>query len=172
MLIEPSAGSGRFVRAMRTAWPTSVIAAVELRAEEEQNLKDSGATYVSIMDWVSWVSQCVFPQPVLSIGNPPFSLAQSHIEAGFQYLPTSSLICCLLRFSFFGGKDRNKTFWLKDGQKFLKHIIPIAPRPSFKKGTSDNSEYAVFMFEKGFEGPATILEPIIWVKKRPVRVKK
>lgn len=172
MFIEPSAGSGRFVKAMRATWPNNAIAAVEFRLEEEQNLRDAGATYVSIMDWTQWVSQCHFPPNVILIGNPPFSLAQSHIEAGFHFLPTGAIIAFLLRFSFFGGKERNQTFWLKDGQKFLKHVIPIAPRPSFKKGTSDNSEYAVFIWEKGNTQKTTVLEPILWEKKRAPRVGK
>lgn len=173
LIIEPSAGSGRFVKTLRAQWPGSTIIAVEIRAEEQQNLHTAGANHVYAgTDWSWWVSQTGFQGPVLQVGNPPFSLAQEHIEASFKYLPTKSTIAFLLRLSFFGGKARNFEFWKQAGLKFLKYIIPIAPRPSFKKGKSDNSEYGLFIWEKDNTAPTTVLDSIMWSKKRPTRVKK
>lgn len=159
---------------MRKQWPDSTIAAVELRLEEEEKLRDAGATYVSIMDWIQWVTLCHFPpnKTVISIGNPPFSLAQKHIESSFDFFPTKSLVIYLLRFSFFGGKLRNQEFWKQRGLKFLKYVIPIAPRPSFKKGVTDNSEYAVYVWEKDYQGVPVITDSILWQKKSRFRVPK
>lgn len=166
-LVEPSAGSGVFVHYMRHAWPTKIITAVELRQEEEQRLTEVGATYVSIMPFEEWCMHHSPREPALVIGNPPFTLAQLHLERMFTFFPHGSEINFLLRFSFFGGRERNETFWRRLGHKYLKSIIPIAPRPQFVRGTSDNSEYAVFTWKIGNDQPATILEPIIWEKRRP-----
>jgi hypothetical protein len=170
VVVEPSAGNGTFVRPLRAAWPRATIISVELRPEEAQNLQEAGSTFVAIGDWTEWALKMDLKTPALCVGNPPFSLAQSHLEAAFRYLPAGSNIVLLLRFSFFGGNERNQTFWLKEGGKFLKHIIPIAPRPSFVKGTSDNSEYALFIWEVGFSREATVLPPLLWEKRvRPVK---
>lgn len=173
LLIEPSAGSGAFVREMRAAWPDAAgLWAIEIRPEHG-NLLAAGANSVVQADWVQWARwmgannhfQSFEHLPILLCGNPPFSQAQAHLEETFKVFKAGTQVAFLLRFSFFGGKERNQTFWLKDGGKFLKYVIPIAPRPSFVKGTSDNSEYAIFIWQVGWNGPATILSPILWEKR-------
>ncbi len=168
ILIEPSAGSGTFVRSMRQAWPNATLIAVELRLEEEETLRQSGATYVAISDWSSWATHnAPLNAPSLLIGNPPFILAQKHLESIFQFFPRDTEVAFLLRFSFFGGNERTAQFWKQDGLKNLKHIIPIAPRPQFVRGHSDNSEYAVYIWKIGHDAPPTILEHIVWEKREP-----
>lgn len=168
ILIEPSAGSGTFVRRMRAAWPQATLVAVELRLEEEERLRESGATYVAISDWNDWATHNA-PRnaPSLLIGNPPFTLAQKHLEGIFHYFLEGTEVAYLLRFSFFGGRERTIQFWQGQGMRFLKHIIPIAPRPQFVRGTSDNSEYAVFIWKVGHQEPATVLDSILWEKREP-----
>lgn len=160
---------------MREAWPSSPILAVDLR-NNAQNLMELGATYASTYDWVAWVRTMAengqFTTPVVMIGNPPFSLAQAHLEAAFKYLPVGSEINFLLRNGFFGGKERNETFWKKAGGQFLDSFTPIAPRPSFVKGRNDNSEYAIFTWAVGkdWSTPARIKPPLLWEKRvRPMK---
>lgn len=178
LLVEPSAGNGVFVRHMREAWNPDVAAiwAVDIR-DEKSAVLGAGASYFHQGDWVEWVRLIAASKSAgwgtevpLLIGNPPFSLAQAHLEASFKHLPLRSNICFLLRYGFLGGKDRTKTFWQVAGGQFLRHLIPIAPRPSFVKGKNDNSEYAVFIWEVGYDGPATVLPHILWEKRvRPVK---
>lgn len=163
-LVEPSAGNGMFVRHIRAAWPQKTLVAVELRQEEEDNLRSAGSSYVAIKPFEEWALHNSPQNPALVIGNPPFTLAQLHLERMFQFFPEGSEIALLLRFSFFGGRERNETFWRNGGSQNLKHIIPIAPRPTFVRGTSDNSEYSVFIWKIGHSGPATILPHLIWEK--------
>lgn len=172
LLVEPSAGNGVFVKHMREAWPETNIWAVELRDEKEAVTK-AGASFFQQGDWVDWVTymagKWVTTVPLL-IGNPPFSLAQAHLEAGFQHLPAWTNICFLLRYGFFGGRERTKTFWQAKGGQYLKAIIPLAPRPSFVKGKNDNSEYAVFIWEVGYMGTAQVMPHILWEKRvRPLK---
>lgn len=174
MLIEPSAGSGTFVKLMREAWPTSPIMAIDLR-NNAQNLMNLGATYAATYDWCAWVRYMAqaaqFTTPVVLIGNPPFSLAQVHLEEAFRCLPVGSEINFLLRNGFFGGRARNETFWKKAGGQFLDSFTPIAPRPSFVKGKNDNSEYAIFTWAVGKDfTPAKVKPPLIWEKRvRPLK---
>lgn len=108
--------------------------------------------------------------PPTLIGNPPFSLAQAHLEAGFKHLPLHTDIWFLLRYGFLGGRERTKTFWQAAGGQFLRYIIPIAPRPSFVKGKNDNSEYAVFNWRVGYNEKAQVLPHILWEKRvRPLK---
>lgn len=172
--IEPSAGNGVFVKHIKANWPEAQqIWAIELRPETEA-LTQAGATYIAQADWVQWVrymaDQAFFKVPPICIGNPPFSLAQAHLEAAFQSLPAWTNICFLLRYGFLGGRERTKTFWQEKGGQYLKYIIPIAPRPSFVKGKNDNSEYAVFVWEVGYVEKAQILPHILWEKRvRPLK---
>lgn len=173
-LIEPSAGNGVFVKEMRAVWPTAPIVAVEVRPNEQEILA-AGANQVITSDWTAWIKYAKDfyanqGKPVVIIGNPPFSLAQEHIEAAFENLPTDSTISFLLRFSFLGTKKR-VPFWAGNGGKFLEILEPIVPRPSFVKGSQDNSEYALFNWKKGFNQPTVLGDAILW-EKRNVRPPK
>jgi hypothetical protein len=172
-IIEPSAGSGAFVRAFKQEYPSKHITAVELRGEELDNLKAAGAHHVSIRAWEDWLPAEQPMSCVLVGGNFPFSLAAEHIKLGFDYLLPGSWIFSLLKDNFLGSYERLGCFgspgdiW-NHGQ--LKHIIPIVPRPSFKtteKASNDTNEYSVFIWEVDWTGPATILFPhILWKEPR------
>lgn len=161
-VIEPSAGSGAFVRPLREIWGLQPLIAVDIEPNV-QALHDAGADEIYKADWVEWVRSYKIDGPTLVVGNPPFSKATEHISAGLDYLLPGSHICFLLKLNFFGGKDRELTFW-RQGQ--LRFLIPIIGRPSFVKGeksSTDTNEYAVFIWEVGYAGPPVVLFPhIIW----------
>lgn len=161
-IVEPSAGSGAFVRPMAELWSTRPIRAVDI-APNKKKLIEAGADTVDRQDWVEWVSEDGTCGPTLVIGNPPFSLATEHISAGLDCLIPGSHICFLLKLNFFGGKEREEIFW-RQGQ--LKYFIPITGRPSFIKGaksSTDTNEYGVFIWEVGWTGKAVIELPhILW----------
>jgi hypothetical protein len=176
-IIEPSAGSGAFVRAFRQEYPAKHITAVELRNEEMDNLKAAGAHEIHIRTWEEWVPYLPANSPhgiTLVGGNFPFSLAAEHIKLGLDYLLPGSWIFSLLKDNFLGSYERLGCFgppgdiW-NHGQ--LKHIIPIVPRPSFKttgKASNDTNEYSCFIWEVDWTGPSTILFPHIkWKEPRP-----
>lgn len=167
LIIEPSAGSGVFVRAIRQIWG-SPVHAVELRAEEKQNLIDSGADSVSITPFEQWIQEHPSVRNTLHIGNPPFSRAAEHINLILDYAFPGTWIAFLLKMNFFGSYDR-LPFW-KIALPQLRYEIPLVPRPSFKtteRAMNDTNEYACFVFEVGFSGGPTILPHIVW--KEPKR---
>jgi hypothetical protein len=161
-VIEPSAGAGAFVRPLRELWGLQPLIAIDINPNV-QALRDAGADDVFKADWVSWAQTYKVDGPTLVVGNPPFSLAQEHISAGLDYLLPGSHICFLLKMNFFGGKERELTFW-RQGQ--LRYFIPILGRPSFVKGaksSTDFNEYGCFIWEVGYTGKPTIEFPhIIW----------
>jgi hypothetical protein len=78
----------------------------------------------------------------LIITNPPFSLATEFVERSRELIADDGLVVMLLRLSIEGSVRRRK-FWQNNPYLF-RYVI--RPRPSFVKGTSDNSEYGYFVW--------------------------
>lgn len=160
-IIEPSAGSGAFVRPLRLIWQLQPLIAIDINPNVPA-LDQAGADEIVTGDYVEWLHKFKCEGPVLVIGNPPFSLAALHIAESLDYLVPGSHIAFLLKMNFFGSKDR-QPFW-RLGQ--LRYFIPILGRPSFVKGeksSTDFNEYAVFIWEVGYSGKPEILFPhIVW----------
>jgi hypothetical protein len=167
-ILEPSAGAGHFVRAINATWPGSPIIAVDPRPKHQGLCEAAGATlfYPGMFEsFVAKESKSFNDGKVLlAVGNPPFSLAQKHLELMFKTFPPGSYINFLLRFGFMGGKERNLSFWDFQGLPYLRYLVPITPRPSFVKGRNDNSEYGLFIWKVGNTEPAEIKPAIVWEK--------
>lgn len=149
-ILEPSAGDGSFVEAARSAWPHARITAIEPNrvGAASPNVRQVHATFET------W---CAKSHEVdLVIGNPPYMLAEEHVALARQ---TGTWVAFLLRLSFLGSQARAKTVWASPG---LRWLIPISRRPSFTGGGSDASEYAVFVWQRGFTGNAEILPHLQW----------
>jgi hypothetical protein len=97
----------------------------------------------------------------LIIGNPPYFLAEEHVALARE---TAPWVAFLLRLSFLGSQERGRTLWSLPG---LRWLIPISRRPSFTGGGSDASEYAVFVWERGFTGNAVVLPHLQWSEGKP-----
>jgi hypothetical protein len=70
MVIEPSAGSGAFVWASKQVWPEVPVTAVEVRAEEEQRLKQMGADLVFVQSLEEFAKHYAPPERTLVLGKP------------------------------------------------------------------------------------------------------
>lgn len=161
-VVEPSAGEGVFVRAARALWPSSQITAIEIRKEMEQTLLDAGADFVYAEDVLRPGGVNQFNADLI-IGNPPFAQAEEHITSLLARMKTGSHLAFLLRLGFYGAKAR-LAFWKANPEKYF---MPITPRPGFKlngKGKlgTDSQEYGVFIWEKGYTGPAMRLPHLVW----------
>lgn len=86
------------------------------------------------------------------ITNPPFNIALEVIEKALDDVIEGGEVIMLLRLNFLGAQKR-KSFW-----DFvpLKNIYVLSKRPCFINGKSDSIEYAWFVFERGYEGIASI----------------
>lgn len=158
-IIEPSAGTGSFVAAARAVWPASTIVAVDLFNGHAQALHRAGATSYVIGDWLLQRRESIIT-PDLIVGNPPYSDAERHTQHGLNLLPNGGHLAFLLPVSFQCGQDRCARLW---SQKNLLYTIPLAQRPGFTaNGKTDMTEYALYVFRKGWRGHATVLDPLWW----------
>lgn len=133
VVIEPSAGEGAFVRAVRETWPESFIVAVEPNGGASE-----GANVYSAKTWEEYEA----PQRAdLIIGNPPFSLAEEHIKLAISRARYS---CFLLRASFLAGRGRWEHLHRYGN---LAHVWHVIGRPSFADGKTDAAEYAVLVWD-------------------------
>ena len=83
----------------------------------------------------------------LVIGNPPFSLAESHAMRGMQLLSKNGSLAFLLRLNFLGGIERQAGLWTL---QWLRYVYVLDKRPGFRKVGSgtDMTEYGVFVFHR------------------------
>lgn len=188
-ILEPSSGSGVFVRAARAQWPNALIHSVDLRPNLEQlniaagsnaHFEDNTVEYAAdkefeIREVVRAMHQHATPQYDLIVGNPPFTKAEEHIRALIPLLSPQGVLAFLLRINFFGGKDRAGKFWRELPER---SFYPIAPRPSFgkslktgKKGT-DGTEYALFCWTPGVTCAGMRGAHLLWIPEKAKRAKK
>jgi hypothetical protein len=102
----------------------------------------------------------------LIVSNPPYLLAEPFVHRALALVrePEGCLagghVAFLLRLSFLGGQGRAERIY---SRRNLRWLIPITPRPSFTPdGKTDASEYAVFVWQRGFAGNAELLAPLRW----------
>jgi predicted RNA methylase len=169
VIIEPSAGNGNFVYAAKVVWPSVPVVAVELRAEEEVNLKNRGADLVCIEPLEKFAERYCPPKRALAIGNPPFSKATDHISLLLDFLHPDSWISFLLKLNFESGKDRAENFWSRP-ECHYDFKIPIVGRPSFKQtdlAENAQDEYAQWNWRVGRPGEGKTHWPhIFWKPSR------
>jgi hypothetical protein len=170
-IIEPSAGAGAYVRAARETWgrPRFGLHAVEIRREERDGLIASGADIVHICPLEEYLPKFLPPARTVVVGNPPYSIAEKHVQLLLDYLLPGSFIAFLLKLGFLGTKKRAEGIW-KEEPTQCHYIWPILGRPSFitsdTGSTSDVNEYAMFIWEVGYRGPPIIRFPHIrWKTK-------
>jgi hypothetical protein len=160
-IVEPSAGSGNFIQAIRRFWPNYPVYAIDIRMEAGPDCMAKGATQFTVGDWPNIAFNWKPQAKGFVVGNPPFSQAEAHIKAVMDFMLPGTTLAFLLKLNFLGGKEREHVLW-RLGQ--LKHLIPIVGRPSFKKtelASTDNNEYGLFIWEVGFTGLPTVLFPHI-----------
>jgi len=170
-IIEPSAGDGSFIRAALATWPNAHVTAIDIDVTKREPLGSAGAHLVIVGDWKFWATRIANQQGAngksrLVVGNPPFRQAQEHIEAALDLLHNGDRLAFLLRLNFLGSRGR-VDFWRRLG---LETVQVIAPRPSFTGGGTDGTEYAVFVWRKGYRGAPRILTPLVWAPERARRL--
>jgi hypothetical protein len=157
-VLEPGAGSGVFVHAARKQWDTAHVVGIDVAPQAHGILRfnfllPGALPGIDIAD--------------LIIGNPPYMLAEQFVDAALARLNFDGHVAFLLRLSFLGGQKRADTLW---SRRDLRWLLPITPRPSFTQdGKTDASEYALYVWERGYHGNAEILAPLRWRNESPQR---
>ena len=167
-VLEPSAGSGNFVQAVRTGISPAVIYAVDIQ-NAPKDLIPRGANYAVERDFLKPTKLIDENRYDLAIGNPPFALvpegkkrgvmvADKHAERALGLLARGGVLAFVLKMSFYAAKKKRR--------KFLEEhppacIYDLQPRPSFTGGGTDATEYGLFIWRKGWIGE-TIIRHGIW----------
>ena len=141
IILEPSAGNGNIIQALRNRGYKNRIDAIELRDSEYDNLKDL-ADNIEITDFLDldpWHSRYN-----VIIGNPPYSLAQEFIDKSLELLAPGGRLIFLLRTNFLESKKRFE--WWQD--KTPTGLYVLSKRPSFTGKGTDATSYSWFIWEK------------------------
>ena len=138
-ILEPSAGNGNIIAALRNRWINSNITALELREEEEETLKRE-ADEVIIGNFLEWTPNKEYN---VIIGNPPYSLAKEFMEKCFEISNENTVIIMLLRTAFLESKSRYE-FWQKHP---LSGLYVLSKRPSFTGRGTDATSYSWFVWD-------------------------
>ena len=168
-VVDLGAGDGRIGSKVRGTFQVVIGAISKLMLLDivEQELTAFDAKYnvhrkqVDVLDWFDTGKAYDIidtsdnhPERVLYVSNPPFSLGHEFVWRAVSYVKTvhapGSACAFLLRAGWWigGGYTNNKRAdWLNENPPDA--MIGLCPRPSFVKGTSDNSEYAWYVWMHG-----------------------
>lgn len=140
VILEPCAGNGNFVKALRNKGYKNKIIANEIRSEETANLIKSGADVITHEDFLE--TDCVYDNVSTIITNPPYSLAKEFLEKCFELYPDADIIM-LLRLAFLESKTRYD-FWQ---QYPVNKLYVLSNRPKFVNNKTDATAYAFFVWD-------------------------
>ena len=139
-ILEPSAGNGAIIKALRKYGYDNYIHAIEIRKEERSTLKRLADT-ATTEDFFE-TDKTIFWDVI--IGNPPFSLAQEFIEHSLKLLNPGGRLIFLLRTNFLESQKRFE--WWQD--KIPTRLYVLSKRPSFTGKGTDATSYSWFIWEK------------------------
>lgn len=139
-ILEPSAGNGNIVQAIKNMDKSRLVTALELREEEINNLNNI-ADNVVISDYLKWNTDRKYN---VIIGNPPYSMAIEFIDKSLELLSDQGVLIFLLRTAFLESKSRYK-FWQENP---LSGLYTLSKRPSFTGKGTDATSYSWFIWDK------------------------
>lgn len=102
-ILEPSAGSGAFVRAARACWPGARVTAIEPDPDKRLTLHNAGTDTAHVGTLETFAHAPVYD---LILGNPPYSLAQRHVALCLDLLAPGGSLVFLLRLAFLASQKR------------------------------------------------------------------
>lgn len=141
--LEPSAGDGAIIRAVRSMRDDVTFDAVEIRGNMKPEL-EKVAQGVYIDDFLA------LPEPnegdggyAVVITNPPYSQALDFVKKAMCY---SDVVVMLLRLNFWGsGEKAGRPEFMRD---FPADTYVFPNRPSFVGGKNDSTEYAWLVWSR------------------------
>lgn len=144
LVLEPSAGTGAFVRAAARIFAPAYLHANEPFLTMDPDAvpeKGKGTLTLQCFEELSKQHPDLGPYDSV-IGNPPFSLAEEHIRIAHSMLAVGGVLAFVLRLNFLGSTKR-AGLWHDHPPDA---IYTLEPRPSFTGGGNDSTEYALFVW--------------------------
>lgn len=148
-IMEPAAGDGAIIRALRESGYSNKITAIELEPEFrdslEESLRHNNRLIIESFLQDDINSESIYPQPDVIITNPPFSKAERYLEKCYEICAHGGVIALFLRMSFLTSIRRHQLLNIYHPS----HVWLFSQRPQFPdmKG-SDDCGYAWVIWEK------------------------
>jgi hypothetical protein len=163
LVVEPSAGAGAFVLAVRDRWPAASIDVYEpdvaapvwmIPRREPWQSHDLGETWAPETWEIGSTSYNGARQPDMIIGNPPYKHAEDHILRALRTVREWGTVAMLLRLGVLEGAGRHKRLWSAHPPS---RVLVLPRRPAFegpggKVGRTDASAYAWVEWIRGHRG--------------------
>jgi hypothetical protein len=171
-IIEPSAGSGAILRAIKK-WrrvdpltgfctPAASVTAIEVDMERAEIARVHGYR-VMTTDFLVWArSGPPVDQRTLIITNPPYKLAMEFVEASLRLIgghdyksmsPRVGIVAMLLRINWMASQGRAEFHRMNPSDVYV-----LPKRPSFTgNGKTDATEYAWYLWGPGMGGRWSVL---------------
>lgn len=175
-ILEPCAGTGRFVEQLRVRYPDATIACNDLMALPEA-IEAGGWPDADHSRFGDYLEMDLPPATVdLTISNPPFGPALKIIEHAISH---SKRVIMLLRQGFLSTQERAEFFRIHRPA----YVFIIANRPAFDvppevltnpdygwvKGQTDSADYAFVCWDLTTPTEATYLD---WLPSVPLSERK
>lgn len=171
-ILEPNAGTGQFVKALRKRYEKSVIVAVDLMPPNEDPWPEADESIFG-----DYLQIPLAPNSFdLAVGNPPFEPAMRMIE---HCLSQSKRLVYLVRQGFLSTPKRGSFF----RKHRPSHVFIVANRPAFDvppevlldpeydwtEGGTDSADYCFVCWDQTRPAQATMLE---WLPDVPIDIRK
>lgn len=153
--LDPGAGRGVWGKALRLYNTKAIIDGVELQpfGDIEADVDEISKTYTNYWhdDFLKWKAPYGYD---LIMGNPPYNQAHEFVDKCLSLLNRNGQLVFLLRLAMLESQKRYKTWWTHSP---IKKVIVSPKRISFTgDGRSDDTAYAVFVWQNGWDGAVTL----------------
>jgi methylase of polypeptide subunit release factors len=147
-ILDPTAGSGAILKAIRNFGYENPMTAVEIRREEEEKLQEFGSVFIT--DFLNWQPDQKYDT---IITNPPFNIAKEIIMKCHEIRSEKGQIIMLLKTAHLETGDRYN-FW----QKYpVSYLYALSERPYFEgDNETDQAAYAWYVWD-GTEGTIKVI---------------
>jgi hypothetical protein len=149
--LDPGAGRGVWGRALRPWNHSAEITGVDIQPPSEliKNHTEFERAYNQwhFCDFLEWEAPKKYD---LIMGNPPFKLVHEFVDKCLGLLEPNGQLVFLMRLAMLESQKRYKTWWTHSP---IKKVMVSPKRISFTgDGKSDDTAYAVFIWQEGFDG--------------------
>jgi hypothetical protein len=99
--------------------------------------------------WWYWPKNNAAKKDWATVTNPPFNLAHEILPLAYEYSPWGCAF--LLRLSYLE-PAANRAQWLQDHADNLRYVMPVNPRPQFRRDSksTDSSTVAWMVWQKSW----------------------
>jgi len=147
-ILDPTAGDGAILKAIRNFGYKNFLTAVEIRREEEKKLQELGNVFIT--DFLTWQPDQKYDT---IITNPPYNIAKEIIMKCHEIVSEKGQIIMLMKTAYLESGDRY-SFWQNYPLSFL---YALSERPYFDDDyKTDQAAYAWFIWDES-EGTIKVI---------------